>query len=84
MYGYCINVKITTYKIIRSSQVHNEIGSSTVINLLSRRYKENEFIIKSDMEIDKNVEVVKPDPKALHTFEKLYMINLKWCRHDEN
>ena len=32
----------------------HEIGSSTVINVLSGRYKENDFIIKSSMEIDKN------------------------------
>jgi lambda repressor-like predicted transcriptional regulator len=42
---------------MRSSQVHNEIGSSTVTNVLSGRYKENDFIIKSDMEIDKNVKL---------------------------
>jgi len=49
---------------MRSSQVHNEIGSSTVPNVLSGRYKENNFIIKSGMEIDKKCEVVKSDPKA--------------------
>jgi len=30
---------------------------------------------------------VKPDPKALkalHTFEKLYIIIFKWYRYDEN
>ena len=32
-----------------------EIGSSTVTNVLSGRYKENDFIIKSSMEIDENV-----------------------------
>jgi hypothetical protein len=42
---------------MRSSQVHNEIGSSTVINVLSVRCKENDFIIKSDIEIDKNVKL---------------------------
>ncbi|GAH44238.1 unnamed protein product, partial [marine sediment metagenome] len=31
------------------------IGSSTVTNVLSGRYKENDFIIKSSAEIDKNV-----------------------------
>lgn len=30
-----------------------EIGSSTVTNMLSGRYKENYFIIKSSTEIDK-------------------------------
>jgi hypothetical protein len=75
---------------MRSSQVHNEIGSSTETNVLSGRYKENDFIIKSGMEIDKNVKLqsLSPKPskalKALHTFEKLYTLNLKWCRHDEN
>ena len=49
---------------MRSSQVHNEIGSSTETNVLSGRYKENDFIIKSGMEIDKKCEVVKSDPKA--------------------
>ena len=42
---------------MRSSQVHNEIGSSTATNVLRGRYKENDFIIKSDMEIDKNVKL---------------------------
>jgi len=32
-----------------------EIGSSTATNVLSGRYKENEFIIKLSIEIDKNV-----------------------------
>ncbi len=32
-----------------------EIGSSTVTNVLSGRYKENDFIIELSMEIDKNV-----------------------------
>lgn len=32
-----------------------EIGSSTVTNVLSGRYKENDFIIKASTEIDKNV-----------------------------
>ncbi|GAG74515.1 unnamed protein product [marine sediment metagenome] len=32
-----------------------EIGSSTVNNVLSGRYKEDDFIIKSSMEINKNV-----------------------------
>ena len=34
-----------------------EIGSSTVTNVSSGRYKENDFIIKSSMEIDKNVKL---------------------------
>ena len=34
-----------------------EIGSSTVTNVLSGRYKENDFIIKSSIEIDKNVKL---------------------------
>ena len=34
-----------------------EIGSSTVTNVLSGRYKENDFIIKSSAEIDKNVKL---------------------------
>jgi len=34
-----------------------EIGSSTVTNVLSGRYKENDFMIKSSMEIDKNVKL---------------------------
>ena len=33
----------------------HEIESSTVTNVLSGRYKENDFIIKSSAEIDKNV-----------------------------
>ena len=32
-----------------------EIGSSTVPNVLRGRYKENDFIIKSSIKIDKNV-----------------------------
>jgi lambda repressor-like predicted transcriptional regulator len=57
MYGYCINVKAASHKIMRSSQFHNGIGSSTVTNVLSVRYKGNDFIIKSGMEIDKNVKL---------------------------
>jgi len=34
-----------------------EIGSSTVTNVLGGRYKENDFIIKSSAEIDKNVKL---------------------------
>ena len=34
-----------------------EIGSSTVTNVLRERYKENDFIIKSSIEIDKNVKL---------------------------
>jgi len=34
-----------------------EIGSSTVTNVLSKRYKENDFMIKSSIEIDKNVKL---------------------------
>ena len=34
-----------------------EIGSSTVTNVLSGRYQVNDFIIKSSMEIDKNVKL---------------------------
>jgi len=33
------------------------IGRSTVINLLNRRFKKNDLIIKSSMEIDKNVKL---------------------------
>ncbi|MBA7678049.1 hypothetical protein ES703_86320 [subsurface metagenome] len=35
----------------------HEIGSSTVTNVLSGKYKENDFIIKSIMEINKNVKL---------------------------
>ncbi len=35
----------------------HEIGSSTVTNVLNGRYKENGFIIKSSMEIAKNVKL---------------------------
>ncbi len=34
-----------------------EIGSSMVINALSGRYKENNFMIKSSMKIEKNVKL---------------------------
>jgi len=34
-----------------------EIGSPTVTNVLNVRYEENDFIIKSSMEIDKNVKL---------------------------
>ncbi len=34
-----------------------EIGSSTVTNVLRGRYKENDFMIKSSIEIDKNVKL---------------------------
>jgi len=104
MYGYCINVKTTTYKIMgftssqiieevteikideikgdtRSKRISDirklyikflknftdlsnkkiadllEIGSSTVTNVLSGRYKENDFIIKSSVKIDKIVKL---------------------------
>jgi len=33
----------------------HEIGSLTVTNVLRGRYKENDFMIKSSIEIDKNV-----------------------------
>jgi len=35
----------------------HEIGSSTVTNILNVRYKENDFMIKSSMEIDNNVKL---------------------------
>lgn len=35
----------------------HEIESSTVINVLNGRYKENDFMIISSMEIDKNVKL---------------------------
>jgi len=35
----------------------HEIGSSTVTDVLNGRYKENDFIIKSSMEINKNVKL---------------------------
>jgi hypothetical protein len=34
-----------------------EIGSSRVTNVLSKRYKENDFMIKSGIVIDKNVKL---------------------------
>jgi len=34
-----------------------EVGSSTVTNILSGRYKENDFIIKTSIKIDKNVKL---------------------------
>ena len=42
-----------------------EIESSTVTNGLSGRYKENDFIIKSSMEIDKNVKLWSLTLKSL-------------------
>lgn len=35
-----------------------KIGSSTVTNVLGGRYKENDFTIKSSIEIDKNVKLL--------------------------
>ena len=35
----------------------HEIGSSTVTNVSNGRYKENDFIIKSSIVIDKNVKL---------------------------
>jgi len=41
-----------------------EIGSSTESNILRERYKENDFIIKSNKKIDKNVKLWSLTPKA--------------------
>ena len=35
----------------------HKIGSQTVSNILNGRYKENDFMNKSNMEIDKNVKL---------------------------
>jgi len=35
----------------------HEIGSSAVNNVLRGRYKENDFMVKSSIEIDKNVKL---------------------------
>ena len=35
----------------------HEIGSSTVTNILNEKYNENDFIIKSSKEFDKNVKL---------------------------
>ena len=52
---YIKNLK--KYTDLSNKEIANllEIGSSTITNMLSRRYKENDFIIKSSMEINKNV-----------------------------
>jgi len=34
-----------------------EVGSSALTNVLNGKYKENNFIIKSSMQIDKNVKL---------------------------
>jgi len=54
---YIKNLK--NYTDVPNKEIANllEIGSSTVINVLRGRYKENDFIIKSSTEIDKNVKL---------------------------
>jgi len=49
--------KAKSFTDLSNKEIANlhEIGISTVSNVLSRRYKENDFIIKSSMEIDKIV-----------------------------
>ena len=49
--------KLKKYTDITNKEIADflGIGNSTVTNVLSGRYKENDFIIKSSIEIDKNV-----------------------------
>ncbi|MBE3128490.1 MAG: hypothetical protein IMZ60_02300 [Actinobacteria bacterium] len=51
--------KAKSFTDLSNKEIANlhEIGSSTVINLLNRRFKKNDLIIKSSMEIDKNVKL---------------------------
>ena len=50
---------LKSFSVLSNKEIANlhEIGSSTVTNVLSGRYKENDFIIKSSIEIDKNVKL---------------------------
>jgi len=54
---YIKNLK--KYTDVPNKEIANllEIGSSTVTNVLGGRYKENDFMIKSSMDIDKNVKL---------------------------
>ena len=47
------------YTDITNKEIANllKVGDSTVTNVLSGRYKENDFLIKSSIEIDKNVKL---------------------------
>jgi len=54
---YINNLKKYTYASNKEIADLLEIGSSTVTDVLNGRYKENDFIIKSSMEIDKNVKL---------------------------
>jgi predicted transcriptional regulator len=49
--------KLKKYTDITNKEIANllGIGNSTVTNVLSGRYKDNDFLIKSSIEIDKNV-----------------------------
>ena len=50
---------LTSFTDLSNKEIANllEIESSTVTNILDGRYKENDFIIKLSMEIDKNVKL---------------------------
>ena len=51
--------KLKKYTDVPNKEIADllEIGSSTVSNILRERYKENDFIIKSNRKIDKNVKL---------------------------
>ena len=50
---------LKSFTYLSNKEIANllEIGSPTVTNVLNVRYEENDFIIKSSMEIDKNVKL---------------------------
>ncbi|OGD13765.1 hypothetical protein A2V47_07890 [Candidatus Atribacteria bacterium RBG_19FT_COMBO_35_14] len=54
---YIINFKKYTDVLNKEMADLLEIGSSTTTNVSNGRYKENDFIIKSSIEIDKNVKL---------------------------
>ncbi|OFW48924.1 MAG: hypothetical protein A2163_06500 [Actinobacteria bacterium RBG_13_35_12] len=54
---YIINFKKYTDVLNKEIADLLEIGSSTTTNVSNGRYKENDFIIKSSIEIDKNVKL---------------------------
>jgi predicted XRE-type DNA-binding protein len=56
--SYILNF-LKVLQIYQTKKIANllEIESSTVVDVLSGKYKENDFMNKSSMEIDKNVKL---------------------------
>jgi len=51
--------KLKKYSDITNKEIADllKVGDSTVTNVLIGRYKENDYLIKSSIEIDKNVKL---------------------------